>query len=335
VELGKKEREELMIHRLCTICEGLVKKRMVKVRSGKKLELHHCSNCSFDFFIHDPSEALSENKLDGSRLKSAGLDVPTIELDFHNGTQQSKSLLQEYLDHSDKSCNMLEIGCSIGYFLKLMKDFGCKPYGVEINASRSNYVNTILDIPCFTDLTQIEERGIKFKKIFLFYILEYVPDPVVYLARLIDLLEVGGSLICVTPNAADTLIDIWDNKGFKDFFYDEYSVNYMSLQTVKVILSKLNYTQADVVTRQGYSFASHLNWYFTEKPKTTGIVGGDNFISDISTQLIQTSKNKNLWEKQYSVATEIAELLQKFDTDYRAILEAEDCGNQIHFNINR
>ena len=31
----------------------------------------------------------------------------------------------------------------------------------------------------------------------------------------------------------------------------------------------------------------------------------------------------------------ITELLQKFDTDYRAILEAEDCGNQIHFNIKR
>jgi SAM-dependent methyltransferase len=305
----------------------------VKARSGKKLELHHCSNCSFDFFIHDPSEALSKNKLDVSRLKSVGLDVPTIKLDFHNGTQQSKLLVQEYLDHSDKGSNMLEIGCSIGYFLKLMKDFGCKPYGVEINASRSNYVNTILNIPCFTELTQIEERGIKFKKIFLFYILEYVPNPVAYLARLIDLLEVGGSLICVTPNAADTLIDIWNNKGFRGFFYDEYSVNYMTLQSIEIILSKLNYTKANVMTRQGYSFASHLNWYFTEKPRTTGIVGGDNFVFDITEELNKSVINKNLPSNRRSAAQKISELFKEFDSNYRAVLEEESCGNQICFEI--
>lgn len=324
-----------MIRSSCLICDGPVKLRTVRVRSGKELELHNCSNCSFDFFAHNPSAALAGNKLDDSRLKSAGLDIPTIELDFHNGTQQSKSLVQEYLDDTDKGSNMLEVGCSVGYFLKLMKDFGCKPYGVEISESRSDYVSTVLDIPCFTDLAAIEERGVKFRKIFLFYILEYVPDTVAYLARLLDLLEDGGSLICVTPNSEDSLKDIWVNKGFKEFFYDEYAVNYMTTKTFEVILSKLHYKQAHVVTRQGYSFASHLSWYFTDKPRTTGIVGGDNFVSDISSQLFKATTNKMLSENQRSAATKITGLLQQLDRDYRAAMESEGCGNQIRVTIKR
>ena len=319
---------------MCTICDGPVKPRMVRVRSGSEWELHNCSNCRFDFFPHDPSKGLSENKLDESRLQSAGLDIPTIESDFYNGTQQSKSLVHEYLDDADMGFNMLEVGCSVGYFLKLMKDFGCKPYGVEINQSRSDYVNTVLDIPCFTDLAPIEEAGVKFRKIFLFYILEYVPDPVLYLARLLELLEDGGSLICITPNVDDSLKDIWGNNGFNNFFYDEHAINYMSTKTFEVILSKLRYKKANVLTRQGYSFGSHLCWYFTEKPRTTGIVGGDDFVSDISTQILKATTNEHLAERQRSAAMKITGLLQEFDKDYRAILEGEDCGNQIRVTIN-
>lgn len=324
-----------MIRRSCTICEGRVTSRTVRVRSGKELELNNCSNCSFDFFAHDPSAALAENKLDESRLRSAGLDIPTIELDFRNGTQQSKPLIQEYLDDADKGSNMLEVGCSVGYFLKLLKDFGCRPYGIEISDSRSDYVNTVLDIPCFTDLAAIEGRGIKFRKIFLFYVLEYVPDTVAYLTRLLDLLEDGGSIICVTPNAQDALKDIWANKGFKEFFYDEHAVNYMTTNTFEVILSKLDYKQSDIVTRQGYSFASHLSWYFTGMPRTTGAVGGDNFISDVGTQLSKTTTDKTLSDNQRSAAKKITGLLQQFDRDYRTALEDEGCGNQIRVTITR
>jgi len=325
-----------MIDSSCTICSGPVTLRTVRVRSGgKDLELYNCSNCSFDFFGHDPSEGLAENKVDKSRLKSAGLDIPNNELDFYNGTQQSKSLVDEYLEDTDKGSNMLEVGCSVGYFLKLIRDFGCKPYGVEISESRCDYVNTSLDIPCFTDLAPLEKKSMKFRKIFLFYVLEYVPDPVAYLTRLLDLLEDGGSLICITPNAQDPLKDIWDNKGFKDFFYDEYAINYMTTNTFEVILPKLHYKHAEVLTRQGYSFASHLSWYFTEKPRTTGIVGGDNFVSDISTQLFKTTTNKNFSENQRSAATKITGLLQELDRNYRAILEGEDCGNQIRVTIKR
>ena len=319
----------------CTICGGPVEARMVRVRSGSELQLHNCINCCFEYFKHDLSSELSENKLDESRLKSAGLDIPTIELDFHNGTEQSKALVQQYLVDADRGSNMLEVGCSVGYFLKLMKDFGCKPYGVEINKSRNDYVNTALDIPCFSDLGLVEEKGVKFRKIFLFYILEYIPDPVAYLTRLLDLLEDGGSLICITPNVGDSLKDIWGNKGFKDFFYDEYAVNYMSTSTFEVILSKLRYKQADVKTWQGYSFASHLSWYFTQKPRTTGIVGGDDFVSDITVELDKAATNKKLPDNQRSAAQKIAGLLQELDRNYRAVLEGEGCGNQIRITITR
>jgi hypothetical protein len=107
----------------------------------------------------------------------------------------------------------------------------------------------------------------------------------------------------------------------------------MTLQSIEIILSKLNYTKANVMTRQGYSFASHLNWYFTEKPRTTGIVGGDNFVFDITAELNKSVINKNLPSNRRSAAQKISELFKEFDSNYRAVLEDESCGNQICFEI--
>jgi len=189
----------------CPICKAGARSRQISVRSGKQMELWHCLSCNFDFFAHDPTEGLIHDKLDQSRLKAAGLDIPTVEQDFANGLRQSVPYIQEYIDASDHDRNVLEIGCSWGYFLKLLKDTGAKPYGIELNVVRRGYVNKEIGIPCDGSLQECEDRGIRFKKIFLFYVLEYVPDPLEYLQRLGSLLDDDGSLIIITPNLLDPL----------------------------------------------------------------------------------------------------------------------------------
>ena len=62
-------------------------------------------------------------------------------------------------------------------------------------------------------------------------------------------------------------------------------------------------------TEQGYSFYNHLSWYFTNKPKTTGIVGGDNFTNEI----ISTFKQNN------DIEQSLRELILKFDNEYKKV----------------
>jgi SAM-dependent methyltransferase len=272
---------------------------------------------------------LAANKLDESRLQAAGLDIPARERDFANGTAQSRRYVAEYLDATDRNSNVLEIGCSWGYFLKLVRDAGAKVYGVELNTLRAGYVNGDLGIPCDTTLEACVTRGIRFRKIFLFYVLEYVPDPVAYLQRLTDLLETGGKLIVVTPNLNDALKDLWRNEGFRRFFYDEHAVNYMTPCTVERLFARLRGLAAEITTRQGYSFVNHSSWFLTQAPRTTGVVGGDNFVSDMLMQLHPEVTIAEWDSKRRVLATRLADLIRSFDVEYRRALEREQYGNQI------
>ncbi len=313
----------------CSICGGAAQDGQVKVRSGKELTLWHCPPCDFDFFAHDPTLDLVANKLDESRLLAAGLDIPARERDFANGTRQSRQYVAEYLDATDQSTNLLEIGCSWGYFLKLARDAGAKAYGVELNTLRAGYVNDELGIPCDASLEACETRGIRFRKIFLFYVLEYIPDPVAYLQRLTNMLETGGKLIVVTPNLNDPLKDLWRNEGFRRFFYDEHAVNYMTPRTVERLFARLRCLAAQVTTRQGYSFVNHSSWFLTHAPLTTGVVGGDNFVSDLLIQLYPEVPISEWDNRRRVLAARLADLIRSFDVEYRRALEREQYGNQI------
>lgn len=321
----------------CPICKKPASSHQVRVRSGKEMVLWHCILCEYDFFAHDPTASLAANKLDESRLKASGLDIPTRDADFVNGLKQSRPYIDEYFNTEDKGANILEVGCSWGYFLNLARDAGSSPFGIEVNSLRARYVNNDLGIPCFSDIESCESSGLRFHKIFLFYVLEYIPQPVAYLQRLINMLDDGGSLIVITPNLDDALKDLYRNEGFIHFFYDEHAINYFSLQSIKQIVKYLDKHDARIETRQGYSFINHINWFLTNAPRTTNVVGGDNFVSDFI-ELLKPKDPRYVpgWgSKHYLLAGELADLIHDFDRNYRQILEKHGYGNQIRFIINK
>jgi len=310
----------------CSICDSEAQSRKIVVRSGKEMEIFHCNECDFDFFDLDPTSLLAEDKLDESRLKSAGLDIPSIDKDFDNGTKQSLRYLDEFISEKDIGTNILEIGCSVGYFLKLLQEKGVNPYGVELNINRTKYVNECLNIPCFDTLEKCEASEVKIKKIFLFYVLEYIPNPVDYFKRLIAMLDEGGSIILVSPNLDDFLKDAWQNPGFGSFFYDECAINYFTFNATKQFAEALPAKSYQLYTKQGYSFINHTSWHLTNKPRTTGIVGGDIFIEDI----VKIFNNSRVSFKKDSI-----KLLEDFDSQYKKLLEKHNYGNQLYLVINK
>lgn len=320
----------------CSICKQAARDREITVRSGKTLALWRCDSCDFDFFDHDPTTSLAANKLDESRLKAAGLDIPTVERDFANGLAQSQPYIDEYVKRLPRGASVLEIGCSWGYFLKLARDAGMDSHGLEVNSIRAKYVSEKLGIPCDESLEACEARGIRFDKIFLFYVLEYVPDPTAYLQRLVGLLNPGGEIVVVTPNLNDALKDLWQNTAFGKFFYDEHAINYLSPRSIDRIVDRLTKSTATVETRQGYSFVNHVSWFLTNAPRTTGIVGGDGFIKQIGERLRSVGAPQNRTaEPKPGLARELADLIDRMDVEYRQVLERGRYGNQIRFVVRR
>ena len=58
----------------------------------------------------------------------------------------------------------------MGIFFDLVRNYGCKPYGVEINKKRKNYVETNLNINCELNIEKYEETKKDIKKFSFFRI---------------------------------------------------------------------------------------------------------------------------------------------------------------------
>lgn len=313
----------------CKICKRKTKKKIIVTRSKLKKNLYYCYNCDFEFFSHNPENELSFNKLNISRLQKAGLPIPTIKEDFRNGANQSKKYITKYVTKKDKKKFFLEIGCSFGYFLFLLKKKKFKNiYGVEINSFSRNYVKNKLNIECYSDINEIRKK--KFDKIFMFYSLEYINKPLEYLKKIYEnLLNTKGELIIITPNKNDILKDFIHSSNFKYFFYEVNSVNYFSTKSLKKILKNLSIKKYTLVSHQGYSVANLLHWFLNKKPIKSNFVGEDNFIIN----LIEEIKKNNYLNSNLS--KELAIFFDKIKTTYQKILTKYNYGNQLILKIKK
>ncbi len=313
----------------CTICEKDTKSILTSTRSKTKIYLNKCSHCDFLFAAEDKTNSLKNNNLDKTRLKDAGMSIPALNEDFKNGSIQADKYFNEYIKEK-KQIDILEIGCSWGYFLNICKTKGNNVTGVEINEIRKEYVQNKLKINCFSDIDALLEKKIKFDKIFLFYVLEYINEPLSYIEKLLTLIKDKGEIIIHTPNTNDSLINIWANKSYKDFTIDEHVINYFSIKSFEVISSIFSKKEFSIINKQYYSLFNHLKWFFTNKPSTTGIVGGDNFTDDIINE-IKNSEGKS--SKDILLSKKIIDFIKSIDQDYKKIIEENDLGNNIIIKI--
>ncbi len=319
----------LLKEKRCLLCNGKTNFKDVILRSGENSMVYSCIQCNFEFFDYNNKSALQSDKLDYTRLLSSGLNIPSIQLDFENGTRQSRSYIEQFIYEPIIEEKILEIGCSTGYFLKLLCDLDAAPYGLEINESRAQFVRDELGIPCYTSLDKIEEDQLQFKKIFMFYTLEYIPEPVEYIMRLIKILDSSGELIVVTPNLDDVLKNDWDIPAYEEFFYEKCSICYYSISAIKVLGSKVKKTfdvDIKITTEQGYSLFNHVNWLLNERPSTTGIVGGDNLPNKII---------KSFSDHRPQFVKNIKHLIRNIDADYKTLIEQNGLGNRILFRIKK
>jgi len=315
----------------CNICKSKTKKKKILTRSNKKLYVHICSKCDYEFFTHDPYQKLKKNKLDISRLKKAGLKIQTISDQFKNGQTQSKKYIKQYINKFDKRKKILEIGCSYGYFLYELKKYGCKPYGVELNNTQIHFIRKKLKIRCEESIEKYLSENIIFDKIFLFYSLEYIPNPKKYIINLYRLLRKGGEIVIITPNKNDILKDLIDNQNYKNFFYDENSINYFSIKSLKKILNFIKIKKFNIKSAQEYSLINLFNWHINGKPMKSNFVGEDKYFEEFLQKIKITKKNKTLMK----IEKEILKIFLNLKKDYKKVLQKYNFGNQILLKIKK
>ena len=316
----------------CPICKKKAKLFSRLSRSDKQIELCSCLSCDFIFSEKDMSKSLMNNKLDETRLKNAGMEIPSIKEDYNNGSYQSKTCYKEFINKDENNLDILEIGSSWGYFLNVCREKGHNAIGIEINKVRKDFIENDLKIKCFYDINSLLNNNVKFDKIFLFYVIEYIQNPLDYLEKLVKLLKTNGEILITTPNKNDVIADIWQIDSYKKFMIEEHVANYFSVKSTYNLCKHLKNTTFKVQTKQEYSFFNHLRWYFTNQPFTTGIVGGDKLSENINSQIAKEPFNHN---QDKDISKKVIHLISDTDKKYKKIIQDNLSGNKIVILIKK
>jgi SAM-dependent methyltransferase len=96
---------------------------------------------------------------------------------------------------------LLDVGCGSGEFLAIMRGFGWKVAGVEVDPAAASAARAGFGLTVWDTLREAVELGGGFDVMTMSHVLEHVPDPRAFLVQAAEALVSGGQLLAVTPNA--------------------------------------------------------------------------------------------------------------------------------------
>ena len=178
----------------CPICGGAEARRVWRERG---VELLRCLGCGHvrstwqagpDYAGYWGDSAVSENSLAAHSDYWYRARVPVY---------------REFLRRFSAYCGrLLDVGCGIGFFVKVARDAGWDAHGSEVSPVAVRIGREQLGLAQL-HVGRVEDAGFvqgSFDAITLWDVIEHVPDPVSLLIELRRLLRPGGLLFVQTPN---------------------------------------------------------------------------------------------------------------------------------------
>lgn len=254
---------------LCPIC-GSSEKRFLTdtVRFGKKADVYKCAECTLAF-IDQASFKFPENFYEAeyhqtylTHVEPAAFDPEAYYAKMMKSTKIWADKFRGMLKGDEV---VLDVGCSTGHFMDMVKDKTKKIYGSELNKKEIDFCvgKRGLDVSSET-LTKRFKDG-QFDYITMIYVLEHIAEPVQFLQTLKRLLKPGGALVILVPNEMDALLNLYDIPEFRSFYYCIEHIFYYNSSTIKRLFERVGLI-SEVEIIQEYPITNHLSWAYRRKP---------------------------------------------------------------------
>lgn len=121
-------------------------------------------------------------------------------------TDRNLHWLKTLLKYKLPPSKVLELGCSHGSFVALLRQAGFEASGMEMSPWVVEFAKETFDIPMFVGpVENIELEAGTFDVIALMDVLEHLPDPVGTMSHALRLLKPNGILLIQTPQAEDQM----------------------------------------------------------------------------------------------------------------------------------
>ncbi len=308
----------------CVLCEKddfKILTNMVRYNIPRKVV--QCTNCSLISLENPTSDVMDYS---GSEYRSLygpilGKKVSEKEMyDIQIKFQQERfDHVKSLVNHSSK---VLEVGCSTGHFLYTVKEHVKEVVGIELDKSHAKFARENCNLNVYD--RPINETSISdnyFDVIFMFQVLEHIPNPIEFLSEYKKYLKPNGIIYIEVPNINDSLLSIYDIPSYQKFYFRHPHVYYYSELTLQKILEKAGFN-GTTKTIQEYTVFNHLHWLLTGNPQDTQIDGHQ--LPKLNCSTVE-KKNAKISIKKWFF---------KINEEYKKLLEENNIAENISYQGN-
>lgn len=236
-------------------------------------KMYRCEHCETHFLYPRPISEQLQNYYDGQFREEVHTqnyyDYEILNKVFCRFTPEAKQRVQRVEADLNVQDDVLEIGCSVGYFLDAVAQKVNSVCGTEWDQKAKQY---IIDCKRYENIqvaTNPDDFGRKFDKIFMFHVLEHIEEPIVFLKGLTSLLKENGVIYIEVPNVDDILVKTYQCEAFKKFYYKKAHLYNFNEKSLAYVFEKAGY-QYHIDFIQRYDLSNHLHWLHTGMPGGKG-----------------------------------------------------------------
>jgi 2-polyprenyl-3-methyl-5-hydroxy-6-metoxy-1,4-benzoquinol methylase len=183
----------------------------------------------------------------------------TIRSAYLNDDQRRINFFKKHIVNKD----VIDFGCGFGGFAKLTLKLSNSTSVTELRPDCIKYLKKNKKI---NFINNFFEDNKLFDTIFLFHVLEHIPNQILTLKNLRNKLKKNGKIIVEVPSAKDLLLNIPNLKEFKDFsLWSEHLILH-SFNSLEKVLKLSGFKKIKITYFQRYNFNNHLNWFINKKP---------------------------------------------------------------------
>jgi 2-polyprenyl-3-methyl-5-hydroxy-6-metoxy-1,4-benzoquinol methylase len=182
---------------------------------------------------------------------------PDVVQKFYEGNRIRFLKKKKYLNSETA---VLDVGCSTGMFLRVLKDQGHNNLvGVDVSSEQIEHCREVNQIPAFQFLTDIPADQ-KFDLVSLYAVLEHVPNPLDLLEQSVKHLSKDGKLIVDVPNFRSLYRFFTRNHWL--WLIPPIHLQYFSPRSMKMLAKKagleINYSSTKATSTYTFIVAYHI-----------------------------------------------------------------------------
>lgn len=264
----------------CTICNSdEVFDIPNKIRNDEagQHKMYRCQCCETHFLYPRPGDSELQTYYDGKFREEvhseAYYDYESLQRVFNSFFPEAKTRVERVFPELRPMDDVLEIGCSVGYFLSAISPYVSHVCGTEWDGRARKYIQDCAQEANIEVACNPEDFNRRYDKIFMFHVLEHIEEPAAFLQGLKEQLKPGGAIYIEVPNVDDILVKTYNCNAFKDFYYKKAHLYNFNEKGLTYGFGQAGY-QYEITFIQRYDLSNHLYWLGKGRAGGKGIYSG-------------------------------------------------------------